>query len=49
MQQLFDSYACDSVIAESSYQAVDVSEKSLIDRILAEERRRLSLPDQETS
>lgn len=48
-QQLFDSYARDSVIAESSYQAVDVSEKSLIDRILAEERRRLSLPDQQTS
>ncbi|MDO9493948.1 DEAD/DEAH box helicase [Acetobacterium sp.] len=48
-QQLFDSYARDSVIAESSFQAVDVSEKSLIDRILAEERRRLSLPDQQTS
>ncbi len=48
-QQLFDSYARDSVIAESSYQAVDVSEKSLIDQILTEERRRLSLPEQQTS
>ncbi|PKM59095.1 MAG: helicase SNF2 [Firmicutes bacterium HGW-Firmicutes-4] len=41
-QQLFDSYARDSVIAESSYQAVDVSEKSLIDEILREERKRLN-------
>lgn len=48
-QQLFDSYARDSVIAESSYQAVDVSEKSLIDQILAKERGRLNLPEQETS
>lgn len=42
-QQLFDSYARDSVIAASSYQAVDVSEKSLIDQILREERKRLNL------
>lgn len=48
-QQLFDSYARDSVIAESSYQAVDVSEKSLIDQILVKERGRLNLPEQETS
>lgn len=41
-QQLFDSYARDSVIAESSYQAVDVSEKSLIDEILRVERKRLN-------
>lgn len=41
-QQLFDSYARDSVIAESSYQAVDVSEKALIDEILKVERKRLT-------
>lgn len=40
-QQIFDSYARDSVIAESSEQATDVTEKSLIDRIVAQEQKRL--------
>ena len=30
-QRLFDAYARDSVIAESSDQAIDITEKSLID------------------
>jgi len=42
-QQLFDSYARDSVVAESSYQAVDISEKSLIDEILRAEQKRLNI------
>lgn len=46
-QCLFDSYARDSVIAESSDQAMDITEKSLINQILGEERKRLSLPEQE--
>lgn len=48
-QQLFDSYARDSVIAESSYQAVDVSEKSIIDEILMAERKRLNLKFEKTA
>lgn len=43
-QQLFDSYARDSVVAESSLQAKDITEKSLIDQIVSQEQKRLGLP-----
>lgn len=46
-QQLFDSYARDSVVAESSLQAIDITEKSLIDKIVAEEQKRLGLTVEE--
>lgn len=42
-QRLFDAYARDSVIAESSDQAIDITEKSLIDQIVSQEQRRLGL------
>ena len=42
-EQIFDSYARDSVVAESSAQAVDVTEKSLKERILSMEQKRLGL------
>jgi superfamily II DNA or RNA helicase len=40
-QQLFDSYARDSVVADSSLQAKDITEKSLINQILEKEQTRL--------
>lgn len=40
-QRLFDAYARDSVVAESSLQAKDISEKALIDQIVAQEQERL--------
>ena len=42
-QRLFDAYARDSVIAESSDQAIDITEKSLIDQIVSQEQRRPGL------
>ena len=42
-QQLFDSYARDSVVAESSLQAKDITERSLMDKIVAQEQKRLGL------
>jgi SNF2 family DNA or RNA helicase len=42
-QQLFDSYARDSVITESSLQATDITEKKLIDQIVEKEQIRLGL------
>lgn len=42
-EQIFDSYARDSVMAESSTQAVDITEKSLKERILSQEQKRLGL------
>lgn len=42
-EQIFDSYARDSVVAQSSTQAVDVSEKSLKEQILSQEQKRLGL------
>lgn len=42
-QRLFDAYARDSVVAESSLQAKDISEKALIDQIVAQEKERLGL------
>jgi superfamily II DNA or RNA helicase len=42
-EQIFDSYARDSVVAESSTQAVDITEKSLKERILSQEQKRLGL------
>lgn len=42
-QRIFDSYARDSVVVESSLEAIDTTEKSLIDRIVAEEKKRLNL------
>ena len=42
-QQLFDSYARESVVAESSLQAKDITEKGLIDQIVSQEQIRLGL------
>lgn len=42
-QQLFDAYAKDSVMADSSPAARDVSEKSLAEKIIAGEQERLGL------
>ena len=42
-QQLFDAYARDSVVADSSMQAKDITEKSLMNRILEQEQKRLGL------
>lgn len=40
-QRIFDSYARDSVVVESSNEAVDITEKELIEKILNEEKKRL--------
>lgn len=40
-QRIFDSYARDSVVVESSNEAVDITEKELIERIVSEEKSRL--------
>lgn len=40
-QQVFDSYARESIVVESSSQAVDITETALIDRILCDEKKRL--------
>lgn len=42
-QQLFDSYARDSVVAESSLQAKDITERSIMDKIVEQEQKRLGL------
>lgn len=42
-QRLFDAYARDSVVAASSDQAIDITEKSLIDQIVSQEQKRLGL------
>lgn len=40
-QRIFDTYARDSVVVESSNEAVDITEKELIEKIVNEEKKRL--------
>lgn len=40
-QRIFDLYARDSVVVESNNEAVDITEKYLIDKIVNEEKLRL--------
>ena len=44
-EQIFDSYARHSVVAERSIQAVDKSEKSIMSEIVFKEQERLGFSD----